>query len=91
MPNDPLDINQTRWAIEMVGLRLLKDGPCLTQALAMQFMLKRSNLPANLCIGVAKGDGGRLLAHAWIESEGRVVIGGSEEELKFYSRLPALE
>lgn len=87
----PLDTNQARRAIEMVGLRILRDGPCLTQALAMQYLMKRSNLPATLCIGVGKGENGRLLAHAWIESDGHVMIGGNGEELRFYSRLLELD
>ncbi len=48
-------------------------------------------LPAELCIGVAKEGGNRLAAHAWVMSDGRVVIGGSPEDLSRYTRLTALE
>ena len=53
---------------------------CLTQALAVQFLLKREGYPAHLCIGVAKASPGQLQAHAWVESDGVVVIGGSDSK-----------
>ncbi len=62
---------------------------CLTQALAAQVLLTRRGHPALLRIGVVKGEEGRLEAHAWLESRGEVVIGGSE--LERYTRLAALE
>jgi hypothetical protein len=40
-------------------------------------------------IGVAKEDGERFVAHAWVESEGRIVIGGYETER--YVQLASLE
>jgi hypothetical protein len=40
-------------------------------------------------IGVAKGEGGKLEAHAWVECEGNVIIGGYE--LERYTSLVALD
>ena len=48
-------------------------------------------LPACLRIGVVKGAGGQFQAHAWVESDGVVVIGGSEPEPERYTPLPALD
>jgi hypothetical protein len=79
------------WAIESVGKYILGDGPCLTQALAAQQVLTRLNKPSDLCIGVAKDEQGKLVAHAWVESEGAVIIGGSEDSLQRYTKLPTLE
>jgi hypothetical protein len=52
-------------------------------------LLVRQGYPALLHIGAAKGEGGQLRAHAWVESEGRVVIGG--HDLGRYAPLVALE
>lgn len=51
---------------------------CLAQALAVRVMLVRRGHRAVLRIGVAKVTEGELEAHAWVESGGRIVIGGSE-------------
>jgi len=40
-------------------------------------------------IGITKGGGERFLAHAWVESEGKVVIGG--HEIERYTPLASLE
>ena len=86
-----LYLDQVVWAATTVGRRVLDDGPCLAQALAVQFLLKRRRLPAELCIGVTKDTSGKLVAHAWVETNGQVVIGGSQEDLDQYSRLPELD
>ena len=48
---------------------------CLTQALATQLLLKRVGQNSELKIGVDKDENERLIAHAWIEVEGKIVIG----------------
>lgn len=75
------------WAANAVGHRLLPNRPCLTQALVLQYLLlRRGDDRAELHIGVAKGESGELLAHAWIERNGRVLIGGTGSPDK-YKRL----
>ncbi len=61
---------------------------CLAQALAAQVLLKQRNLPATLQIGVARDGEGKLQAHAWLESGGRVLMGGTDT---VYIPLPVLE
>lgn len=78
------------WAAQAVGRRLFGSGPCLVQALALNWFYSRHGIPGRLCIGVAKEGDGRLAAHAWLESGGRVVVGGPEEMLAGFARLPAL-
>ena len=51
---------------------------CLVQALAAEVMLRRRGYPAELRIGVANPAQQGFKAHAWLESEGRVVIGDFE-------------
>lgn len=62
-------------AVESISRRLLGNKPCLTQALVAQRLLRQEGFETALRIGVAK-EGRELLAHAWLEREGRVLIGG---------------
>ena len=59
-----------------VARYMLPNRPCLPQALVVQFLLQRKGYPTTLHIGVAKDPGGGLMAHAWVEDAGRVLIGG---------------
>ena len=68
--------NRVIWAINAVGRRILDDKPCLPQALVAQWLLRRRGYPATLRIGVTRDEAGQLLAHAWVESEGVILIGG---------------
>jgi Transglutaminase-like superfamily len=77
------------WAVQAVSRYAPTVGTCLTRALAGQVLLTRRGLPAILHIGVVKGEEGQLEAHAWLESEDKVVIGGTE--LGRYTPLVALE
>ena len=60
--------------------RVVPGATCLTQALAARLLLSRYGYPAHLQIGVVRTPEGELRAHAWLESEGRVVLGAAELE-----------
>jgi hypothetical protein len=45
---------------------------------------------SNLRIGVTKGPEGELKAHAWVESNGRIII-GQQKDLRSYTVLNRLE
>jgi|SRR5215217_5151646 len=79
------------WAVELAGQYLPWVRTCLTQALAAQFLLVRQGHPALVHIGVVREEGEGFLAHAWVESEGEVVIGGRGHELDRYVPLIALQ
>jgi hypothetical protein len=68
--------DELAWGVTAVGRRLR--STCLTDALALQALLLREGHDASLRLGVARTHGGRLEAHAWLESGGRVLIGGPE-------------
>jgi hypothetical protein len=76
------------WAVS-VAERVVPHATCLTQALVSEAMLLGAGYPADLRIGVDKTGTGRLVAHAWVESDGRVVV-GDLRELSRYSPLPPL-
>jgi len=78
------------WAVNVTGAKLLRDKPCLTQALAVQMLFKRRSVNSNLRIGVKKDPKGKLLAHAWVEKDGQIVIGG-EASPEEYIPLPSLD
>ena len=75
-------------AVEAMSRRLLGAKPCLTQALAAQRILRQEGLDSTLRIGVAK-DGHELLAHAWLERAGRIVIGGGDSKVRYTPLRPA--
>lgn len=70
--SDTVDI---AWAVS-VASRYIPGALCLAQALATQVLLGRRGYQTDLRIGVARGKKGQLRAHAWVESQGKIVIGG---------------
>jgi hypothetical protein len=83
--------HEVTWAASRVGARMLPERPCLTQALVAQFLLwRRGDTSTSLHIGVTKGDDSELLAHAWLERGGRVIIGGTGSPER-YVRFDQLE
>ena len=70
--------------------RYVPAATCLTQALATQFLLTRQGQVSSLRIGVTKTEAGEFKAHAWLESEGKIIIGGVEGSRR-YTVLQPLE
>jgi hypothetical protein len=60
------------WAVQAAS-RYVPRATCLTQALALHILLKRAGLQSRIRIGVAKEE--QFESHAWVESQGKVVIG----------------
>lgn len=67
------------WAVTAVAMRV-PGGSCLTQAIAATLLLVRHGHAATLRLGVAKNDDGSLRAHAWVESDGRTILGDPRTE-----------
>lgn len=76
------------WAVGAAS-RYVPRATCLAHALAIQLVLKQSGRQASLHIGVNGVEGDHLDAHAWVESQGKVLFGGSN--LGSYTHLLALE
>lgn len=87
--SDHLPAEQLAWAVGVASRYLPGSGNCLVRALATRVMLARRGYLAHLRIGVAKDAGGRFQAHAWVECEGTIVIGGMGRVQ--YTPLPLLE
>lgn len=71
-------VDKVVWAVAVASRYMPGGVKCLARALATQVLLGQRGYQAQLHIGVAKGEGG-LEAHAWVESQGRVVIGGLKD------------
>jgi len=69
------------WAVDVASSRL-GTVTCLARALAAHRMLARRGFPCRMCIGVVGGDrnsqGSGLIAHAWLEFGGRILVGGPD-------------
>lgn len=71
-----------------IASRRVPRATCLTQAVSTQLLLASAGRPSRIRLGVGRDDRGAFCAHAWLEVDGVVVIGG--EELERYVRLPDL-
>jgi hypothetical protein len=67
---------QITWAIHMMS-RFTPKATCLVRALAGQILLSSYGYDSNIKIGVSR-DKGEFEAHAWLENDGRIVLGESE-------------
>ena len=83
----PTRADRIVWAVEAAGRAMPGMKNCLVQAIAAEAMLLRAGYPCELRIGAAKSGPRELIAHAWLESEGRVLIG--EFELDRYTPFAA--
>ena len=71
------------WAVKTAGRYLLGDRPCLPEAMAVQWFLRRRGIETNLNIGVKKDLDEGFSAHAWVEQGGTVIIGGNMSPVHF--------
>lgn len=75
-----LTAQRLAWAVRTASRRI-PGASCLTQALSLQLLLRRYGVASNLRIGVARAAGREgYVAHAWVESGPRVLIGAGELE-----------
>lgn len=57
------------WAVQAASKRI-PAASCLTQSLALKFLMERSGRSSQIHIGVAKDTISGFRAHAWVEYEG---------------------
>ena len=86
---DQASMQQVVWAVT-VASQYVPAATCLTQALATQVLLSRRGHPASLRIGVARSEAGKFQAHAWVECQGKIVIGGAQA-LSRFTTFPPLD
>lgn len=75
--DEPFSADRIVWAVRSAA-RFVPGSTCLVQALAAQSLLLRHGYSPLLMIGVAKNEGERFGAHAWVVCESEIFIGGRE-------------
>ncbi len=80
----PVTTSQVVQSVELASL-FVPRATCLVKALVAQVRLARLGCAAELRIGVRRSAEGKIEAHAWLESDGRVIYGGGE--VPFYAPL----
>jgi hypothetical protein len=86
-PSRRFSVATVSWAVRAAGRRTFK-STCLVEALTAQLLLARYGHPSSLRVGVARDPKGQFVAHAWVEVEGRIVVG--ERPGMSYTPLPDL-
>lgn len=81
-------IERVVWSVDVISRHIPGDVKCLARALATQGLLAQQGHTAQLQIGIIKREG-KLEAHAWLENQGKVVI-GNLPNLSDFTTLPAL-
>jgi hypothetical protein len=71
----PQTTDRIAWAIS-VASRYIPASKCLVHAIAGRSLLAHYGIPSEIRIGVAKDSKNWLSAHAWVEVEGKTLIGG---------------
>ncbi len=89
-PSDVISVSNVVWAIEAASYYFPGKPKCLARALTTQILLNHYGHACELRIGVAKTETEGFVAHAWIERDGQVLIGG-DYNLSSLTLLPSLD
>jgi len=76
---DDQTLQEVAWAIRVVSSRWPWNAVCLPQALSFKYLLREDSMLL-LQIGVNRNKGGEFQAHAWVEKDGKILIGDTAEE-----------
>lgn len=93
----PRGMAGSRFYARQVARRIERLAPfvpgatCLTQALALQYVLGRAGHASRLKIGVRRDESGAFRAHAWVVCENRVVLGALGTPLDRFTPLAELD
>ena len=87
--NNCRTVDTVIWAVHVSSHYMPGRVKCLARALTTQVITQRQGYSPELRIGVAKGESGQLEAHAWVELQGRVVM-GFLQDLDRFSPMPSL-
>lgn len=72
------DIQRVARLVDVAGRYHLVTSTCLTEAMTLARLLGHRGITTAIRIGVAH-QGGHVIAHAWLEREGRPIYGLSDE------------
>lgn len=77
-PAGAAPIPRIAWAVRAAGRRV-PWNTCLVEALSAQLFLAHHGQPSDLRVGVGRSSAKAFVAHAWVEVDGRVVVGGDRD------------
>jgi hypothetical protein len=63
--------------------RFVPHATCLTQALAASILIRKKGHTSEVKIGVTKDERSHLIAHAWLEKDGRIILGELPNQRQF--------
>jgi len=75
------------WAIGVAADYLPGQYKCLPRAYAAHVLLARHGHASEVRVGVARDPNGKVEAHAWVDCQGRTVV-GQVENMERFVRLP---
>ena len=90
-PRDRRLPRRVAWAVALVSGHGIGTPTCLVQALTVQTLLARHGYPSRLWLGVARNPAGGLDAHAWVEADDELIIGGPASHVAAYTSLSVLD
>jgi hypothetical protein len=67
--------------------RIVPGASCLTQALALQWLLARAGHGCELLVGVRRDEAGHFAAHAWVACNERIVLGAAGTRIDDFTEL----
>lgn len=85
-PGNLEELRRVAWGVAAAS-RLVPQATCLTQALAGQYLLAAAGKYSKIQIGIERGTGSELRAHAWLVSGDHIVLGGSAKSLARFTHL----
>jgi transglutaminase superfamily protein len=83
-----IPVKRVAWTVSMASRYVPNGKNCLLRAATTHHLLKRIGHPSVLHIGVDSSTQGTLDAHAWVESNGEVVVGNLSDLDRFAILLP---
>ncbi|MDI6644200.1 MAG: lasso peptide biosynthesis B2 protein [Methanobacteriaceae archaeon] len=80
--NNNIKAEHVSWAVNAVSI-YLPGSTCLTRALTGYQLLADMNYESQVKIGVGRDSQGEFEAHAWLETDNKIIIGKSEKEYRY--------
>ncbi len=74
-PTPSIPSCQITWAVNVVGRYSPGQVQCLARALTTQLLMQQGGYPCEIRIGVTTPENDKFEAHAWVESQGEIVMG----------------
>jgi hypothetical protein len=76
-------IDEISRAVEVARRYVPGEYKCLPAAYATHLLLQRYGHPSRVFYGVGRDSEGKVEAHAWVDSEGRIVMGQLDDLARF--------